>query len=108
MQLLDVGDAVPDSDEGLGISVYQTERHHRAGSQRTAESPPVLKGWRATTTGPLLDRVKGRVKAVESAMAVASATLEAARSSIRGGGGAPSGRASLWEYRAAPEPPGAP
>ena len=32
---------------------------------------------------------------------VRSATLEAARSSPRGGGRAPSGWASLWEYRAA-------
>ena len=30
----------------------------------------------------------------------------AARVSPRGGGRAPSGWASLWEYRAAPEPPG--
>ena len=33
--------------------------------------------------------------------AVKSATLEAARSSPRGGGGAPSGGASPWECRAA-------
>ena len=33
--------------------------------------------------------------------AVKSATLEAARLSPRGGGGAPSGRASPWECRAA-------
>ena len=32
---------------------------------------------------------------------VPSATLEAARLAPRGGGGAPSGRASLWECRAA-------
>ena len=40
--------------------------------------------------------------------AVKSASLEATRLSPRGGGGAPCGWASFWEYRAAPEPPGAP
>ena len=40
--------------------------------------------------------------------AVRSATLGAARLSPRGGGCTPSGWASLWECRAAPQPPGAP
>ena len=40
--------------------------------------------------------------------AVTSAALEAAGSSTRGSGWAPSGRSSSWEYRAAQTPPGLP